>query len=42
MSVSFSDVTRALLDLVNIGWAKAYELRKNPPEEVQSTPTLRT
>jgi hypothetical protein len=34
LSIEPSDVNRALLDLVRFGWAKAYDLWKEPREEV--------
>lgn len=38
ISVEVSDVNRTLLELVNSGSAKAYDLWKNPPEELQTVP----
>lgn len=37
--VGAPDVTRALLDLVGLGWAKAYDLRTGAPSELQGLPS---
>jgi len=38
LEIGPSDVTRALLDLVGLGWAKAHDLRTRPPRELPGVP----
>lgn len=33
LHIDLTEVNRALIDLVRLGWAKAYDLWKQPPEE---------
>jgi len=40
LAVDPSDVNHALVDLVKLGWAKAYDLWKEPREELQAVPGL--
>ena len=40
LPVESSDISRALTDLVRLGWARAYNLWKDPMEELQNAPPL--
>jgi hypothetical protein len=40
LPVESADVSRALIDLVKLGWARAYDLSKDPPEESAGVPQL--